>query len=124
MSWAWSYLACASAVCTRAAISLLLRSVSLLIVEGDALRHHQIIRGAIILDRLFGGDDFRLQLVDLAVEPGRGNARRVVSWREPAPRNTRPAIALAMVAAFCGDSELTAISTRKVVPCRVTFIRL
>ena len=28
-----------------------------------------------------------------------------------------------MAAAFCGDSELTAMSTRKVVPCRVTFIR-
>ena len=50
----------------------------LLVVERYALRHHQIIGGTIILDRLFGGDDPRLQLVDLAVEPIGGNARRIV----------------------------------------------
>src|SRR4029453_16364668 len=50
----------------------------LLVVESYALGHHQIVGRAIVLDRLFGGDDLRLQLADLAVEPGRSNARGVI----------------------------------------------
>ena len=31
----------------------------LLVVDGDALRHRQVVGGAIVLDRLFGRDDAR-----------------------------------------------------------------
>ncbi len=50
----------------------------LLVVDGDALRHRQVVLGAEVLDSLVGRQHARLERVELLVHPGRGGLGGVV----------------------------------------------
>src|SRR6202790_4415071 len=120
--WTWSNLARASAVWTRAATSWLLRSVicwSFTVTPCDTVRLLAERKSSTAFSaaptRDFSPSIWPLSHVE---------AIRLASFlARTCSSKYASATALAIAAAFRGDSELTLMSTRKVVPCRLTFIR-